>query len=117
MIFTWFNRQCYLLLSCEEAQTCPCCVSGPGTGAEPDVDTCDVPCTDPSQSTTPTPTPVSSSTTTTTITTTEAPSTPSTSCDDFFMDQNLVCSTAEANILEHIEDIEEAFHNYYHHHH
>jgi len=109
VIFTWFNRQCYLLISCDDVYSCPGCISGPGTGSEPDVDTCDV------QSPTTTPGPTTPTITTTTSATTTAASTTtttslSTSCDDFFLDENMVCSTVEDNVLEHIENIAEAFH-------
>jgi len=35
--FTWFEKQCYLLNTCDYTQQCPGCVSGP---EYPDVSTC-----------------------------------------------------------------------------
>jgi len=69
--FTWFDRQCFLLNSCEFTENCKCCISGPGLEDSENVDTCIQGCS-------PTTTTSVTSPTTSTPTTSTTPTTPTT---------------------------------------
>merc|ERR1711892_371104 len=69
--FTWFDRQCFLLSSCEFTENCKCCISGPGLEDSENVDTCIQGCS-------PTTTTAITSPTTSTPTTSTTPTTPTT---------------------------------------
>jgi len=116
--FTYYDGDCYLLMSCDSIETCQGCTSGP---VNPDIDDCDAPTTTTKAPTTTTkaPTTTTKAPTTTTkapTTTTKAPTTTPTTkpptttfdarCDEFH--HNYLCERGPDNEIQHIEWIDTA---------